>query len=356
MIRTWLNSKHGGQVPKGKIKDVLDEFLKDNKGEDVSYSSMNGTLKKVLSEGAQMEEGLDRVVPVLDPTKVKMEIIKVEDMDFPNFQLHNSGKPIDDLMSDHEKGGGLYGGTVTIVMGESGVGKSTILLDYLASVQKQNRKARVLYISSEMTKNDILFYHKKTPAIGQVPTLLLMDCVKDGTLSAVLNKAFTSDYDIILLDSFQDTLVKLKEAEGWRATAAESWLIGQMITAAEEKGCAILAIQHMTKGGTYVGSTYLKHATQAMMEIKFDISGHRYVEFTKNRRGGSAVGKRLYYSLDAAGEVQYDIDKFKEQEEMRNIERNDSIRRNDLTRGFDEMFKKREKKQEEEEPATVDEE
>jgi predicted ATP-dependent serine protease len=189
-----------------------------------------------------------------------------------------------------------------------------------------------------MTRNDILFYYKKTPAIGKVPTLLLMDYIANGQLSTVLEKTFNGKYDVIVLDSYQDVLVKLKEAQGWKSTYAESWLTNTMIDAAEKNGTAVLAIQHMTKGGTYVGSTYLKHATTAMLEIRFDLSGNRYIEFSKNRRGGSGVGKRLYYSLDATGSVVYDVQRFTETEVIREIESTESIRQSDLTRTFESIF------------------
>lgn len=346
-IREWLNAKHGGSVPTGKIKDILEAFLKDNKKSSVSYSSMNGVLKKVTAEGAPTEpEDTSDEPEVKKPFVFKT--IKVEDLDTPDFKLHKSGKPIDLLFSDHEEGGGIYGGTVNIVIGESGVGKSTVLLDMLASIEANTKGSKGLYISSEMTQNDISFYYKKTPSIGKVTTLLVMDYVKDNTLDEALDAAFNADYDIIILDSFQDVIVKLKEIKGWRANKAESWLIGKMIDASEKKGCAILAIQHMTKGGTYVGSTYLKHATQAMVEIKFDLAGNRYVEFDKNRRGGSATGKRLYYTL-VDGEVVYDMDRFKESEDMRQIERSESMRRVDLAGKFDDIFKRPVKKEGEEE-------
>jgi hypothetical protein len=111
-----------------------------------------------------------------------------------------------------------------------------------------------------------------------------------------------------------------------------------MIDAAEKSGCAVLAIQHMTKGGQYVGSTYLKHATTAMLEIRFDLTGQRYIEFTKNRRGGSGTGKRLYYALDEEGKVVYDERRWKETEEMRHFETKETIRQHDLTSEFEKIF------------------
>ena len=337
IIRKYFNDKCGGIPPRGKVLDLHQEFLAQYTGpEEIAYSSFNGVLKKCQAEIEQPET--DQPYSVVPPKVIDVTPIKVEDMEFPSFGLFKTGKMIDQLFSDHEVGGGIYGGTVNIVIGESGVGKSTVMLDTLAEIVDLNPEARILYISSEMTRNDIMFYYKKTPAIGKVPTLLLMDYVKDGQLSGVLEKSFNGDYDIILLDSYQDVLVKLKEVHSWKSTKAESWLTNMMIDAAEKSGCAVLAIQHMTKGGQYVGSTYLKHATTAMLEIRFDLTGQRYIEFTKNRRGGSGTGKRLYYSLNEEGKVVYDERRWKETEEMRDFENKETIRQHDLTSEFEKIF------------------
>jgi len=348
VVRQWFNETHEGVVPKAKILDLFNVFDVVPKDEDISYGLFNGVIKKIQAEGHGASSvptpksvdtaGANTIGTIHSVVNSEPNIINVEDMEFPEFGLFKTGKKIDDLFSDHEEGGGLYGGTVNIVVGESGVGKSTVMLDLLASIVDQQPEAKILYISSEMTRNDIMFYYKKTPAIGKVPTLLLMDYVKNGQLSSVLEKSFNGDHDIILLDSYQDVLVKLKEVHGWKSTKAESWLTNMMIDAAEKCGNAVLAIQHMTKGGQYVGSTYLKHATTAMLEIRFDLAGQRYIEFSKNRRGGSGTGKRLYYKLDSTGAVVYDTARFAETEEMRSFENTETLRQQDLTREFENIF------------------
>lgn len=333
VVRQWFNDHKDGLVPaKTKVLDLFNEFQAETDA-DVSYGLFNGVLKKVIAEG---HVGASPAAAKRDSVETK--IMTVEDMEFPDFKLHKTNKKIDELFSDHEVGGGAYGGTVTIVIGESGVGKSTVLLDVLASIKDVNPDAKVLYVSSEMTKNDIGFYYKKTPAIGKVPTLLLMEHVKDGTIDIALEKEFNAGHDIILLDSYQDVVVKLKEALNWKSTKAESWLTNMMIEAAEKNGAAVLAIQHMTKGGQYVGSTYLKHATTAMMEMMFDITGQRYIEFSKNRRGGSAVGKRLYFKLDEKGNVVYDASRYEETKSLMALEEKETIRQADLNKKFEDMF------------------
>lgn len=339
-VRTWLNENMDGRVPANyKVVDIFRKFQTDCP--DLSYGLLNCTLKKVVEEGH-----VSTVTPidgdsVVNDTPIDAKIVNIEDMDFPDFKLHKSGKKIDTLMSDHEEGGGTYGGTANIVIGESGVGKSTVLLDLLASIKAENPDARMLYISSEMTRNDLYFYYKKTPSIATVPTLLLMDYVKTGKLDRILKQTFNDGYDIIILDSYQDIIVKLKEVHGWKSTFAESWLTNMMIDAAEKQGAAVFAIQHMTKGGQYVGSTYLKHATTAMLEMYFDDAGQRYLTFSKNRRGGSMVNKRLYFNLDKNGNVIYDDERFNETEELRDIEKTETIRQADLSRMFDETFLKK---------------
>jgi predicted ATP-dependent serine protease len=162
-VREWLNQNMDGAIPiKTKVIDVFRKFELDHP--EISYGCLNGTMKKAIAEGHSTTESTSSSEPA---KPIDLNIMAVEDMDFPNFKLYKTGKMVDDLMSDHEEGGGVYGGTVNIVIGESGVGKSTILLDALASVQEQNPEAKVLYISSEMTKNDIKFYHQRHQQSGR---------------------------------------------------------------------------------------------------------------------------------------------------------------------------------------------
>lgn len=341
-VREWLNKSMNGKIPiNAKVIDIFRKFEVDHP--ELSYGLLNSTIKKVIAEGHSYNPKKDSIVNATDISapeeKIEAEIVNIEDMEFPEFSLHKTGKKLDELFSDHEDGGGLYGGTVNIVVGESGVGKSTVLLDMLASIKKNDPDCKILYVSSEMTRNDILFYYKKTPAIAKVPTLLLMDYVKTGQLDQVLRQTFNDGHHIIVLDSYQDVVVKLKEVQKWKSTFAESWLTNMMIDAAEKQGTAVLAIQHMTKGGKYVGSTYLKHATTAMLEMMFDDAGLRYIMFSKNRRGGSNVNKRLYFTLEKeTGNILYDKDRFDETEELRDIENAESIRQVDLSRKFEEVF------------------
>jgi predicted ATP-dependent serine protease len=211
-----------------------------------------------------------------------------------------------------------------------------VTLDILSKIKKEQPDAKILYISSEMTRNDLYFYFQKTPIIANVPTLLVMDYVA-GRFDQVLEETMNGDYDVILIDSHQDIIVKLADILGWKSTKAQTWLTNLIIDAADRHGKTIFAIQHMTKGGQYVGSTYLKHATTSMMEIKFDDAGRRYVEFSKNRRGGSLVNKRLYYSLEN-GEVVWDETAWTQEHEASKLASAEKARKQELESRFNDLF------------------
>lgn len=347
-VRNFFERHHNGRVPNLTVQQLYTQFMTQEADcTGISYGLFNGVIKKL-----RFETG-DSLVPgpgqstVARPTAEAQadadveisdepEIFEIGAMDFPDFKKFLTGSVFDKLMSDHDEEGGVFAGTANIVIGESGVGKSTITLDLLAKIKQKQPDAKVLYISSEMTRNDLYFYYRKMPIIETIPTLLIMDYLM-GRFDKTLEKAINGDYDVILIDSHQDIIVKLKDVLGWKSTKAETWLTNLIIEAADKKGKAIFAIQHMTKGGQYVGSTYLKHATTSMMEIRKDEAGRRYAEFTKNRRGGSLVGKRLYYSL-VEGEVKWDENAWRQENVVADLAEQESDRRQRLEGEFNSLF------------------
>ena len=333
-IREWYNQNFDRYPVNSKMTDLWEKLKREVTDTNISYGMLNGIMKDIKDESVQVEEQTNQE----KLEKAVNSVVEINQLDFPNFQLLRTGTFIDALLSDHEEEGGLYTGTVTIVVGESGVGKSTVMLDVLANIKQANPDANILYVSSEMTRNDIYFYKQKTPIIGDIPTLLMMDYIKTGNMDQVIEQvAFNGDYDVVLLDSFQDMVVKFKDVLGWKATYAETWLTNVMIDAADKMGIAVLAIQHLTKGGTYVGSTYLKHATTAMLEFRFDSEGARYLEFSKNRRGGGNINKPLYYTLEN-GKIKYDKARFEGTQVAKQIESTELERKQQAEETFNQLF------------------
>lgn len=301
LVRQWFAEHHESKVPVTLSVQELYQGFRDSEQEsgleyNVSYGLFNGVVKKMRTE-------LPGQINVTIQTEaVQPQILDIGQMSFPEFRRWKTNSLLDQMFSDHDAAGGILSGTANIVVGESGVGKSTVMLDILAKIKWAEPQAKVLYISSEMTRNDLFFYYQKNPAIASVPTLLLTDYLH-LRFDQMLESVIRGDHDIILIDSYQDVVVKMTDVLGWKSNRAATWLTNLLIESADKLGKTIFAIQHMTKSGTYVGGTYLKHATTAMMEIRKDEHGRRYATFSKNRRGGSAVDLRLYYKLESGSVI-----------------------------------------------------
>lgn len=346
LVRRFFTEHHAGVIPIDQtVQQLYSQFMANTEDADVSYGLFNGVVKKlrrgfnaIVPTGRNQTPLGSGIVESDEPDVVEpAHVIEIGQMPFPNFKRYRTGGLVDQLLSDHTEDGGLYSGTANIVVGESGVGKSTVMLQILAMIKREQPDARILYISSEMTRNDLFFFYAKMPIIGTVPTLLLMDYIM-GRFDIVLKDTINSDdYDIILLDSYQDTIVKMADVLGWKSTRAATWLTNMIIEAADKNGKAIFAIQHLTKGGQYVGSTYLKHATTSMMEMRFDEAGRRYVEFSKNRRGGSNINRKLYYSL-VNGELVWDEVAWNQEIEASTLAASESSRRSSLESKFNDLF------------------
>ena len=252
------------------------------------------------------------------PTKVKqinsnfnveLNLVKMQDVTFNDdlFIPTKTKTIVDSLLSTE---GGLFPGTNTVVIGDPGVGKSTVLLDWIADMQKQGKK--VLFISGEMNDIDMYGYVKRFPKFGSLPILFMQDyndCPKQA-VEQVLNQG----YDIVLMDSWAEVTAMVKDQMGWARNKVESWLLDLLekhnkANNKANKNTAFICIQQMTKAGEFAGSNRIKHMTTAMAALRFDGRGRdaeRYLEFEKNRRG--SLGDKIYFSLHRGGCVDYSFE------------------------------------------------
>lgn len=247
---------------------------------------------------------------------VRMNTASVDPKMFERFP---TGKPIDKIISDD---GGVMRGTVIMAIGDPGVGKTTITNDVLSDIQVLYPDANILFVSSEEGLIDRAYNHRKSPKTGETLILFLGDV--DNKVQ-VLEETFREGWDIILVDSFKDVQDKIQaENPGMTINEAEAWLLNQMVDCSHGSNdkkiyTTFICIQQVTKGKEFVGSNALKHNTTAMMEVRFskEYPGQRYVVFTKNRRCGEHVGKKLYYTFDKTSkELVYSEEPFLDQLEI----------------------------------------
>lgn len=237
---------------------------------------------------------------------MKSLLVKMDDLQFNGdlFRPMKTRRMVDRLFSSE---GGIMPGTNLVVTGDPGVGKSTVLLDILADLQKEGKK--VLFISGEMNAIDMYGYVKRFPKFGKLPILFLGDHV-DNNPQQVIENVLQEGFDVVLIDSWAEvTEVVADGAPGYASKKKiDNWMLNLMETHNKglnkgENNTSFLVIQQVNKDGSFAGSNRIKHMTTGMFHIRFNKEGGRYMYFSKNRRGGES--NKFFFSLAGQNQVMW---------------------------------------------------
>ena len=274
-------------------------------------------------------------------SKLNNRLTKISNVKFAKglFDAHKTNTPLDGLFSID---GGVPKATNWMVVGDPGVGKSTVTLDIIANAKKSGSK--VLFISAEMSPVDLKLYVDRYPKFGDLDIFFPQEIQDNESPKAILEEVLNDGYDVVLIDSFIELQATIQEADKMTRNRAEKWLLDLMYqqNLGQNKGkkyTSFLNIQQVNKGGTFVGSNKLKHMTTGMMEIRFVdtvTQDERYVVFSKNRRGH--VGKQMFFNLAATGDVTYDTERFKKSESLKQLKKKEKemVKKDGLQ--FDALF------------------
>ena len=226
----------------------------------------------------------------------KITTIKMKDIKFdPSlFRPMKSGRIIDAHFSSQK---GLMKGTNYAIVGDPGIGKTTVMLDMLADLQRKGKK--VLFISGEMNQIDMFGYVKRYPKFGDVPILFMGDHTEDNNLEVIEN-ILSEGWDVVLIDSMAEVQNAVVDThKGWMSSKkAETELLNvfekhNLGQNDSNTNTSFLVIQQVTKGGEFAGSNRFKHMMTGMAHMKWTKEGDRTFFFSKNRRGGD-MSVRLF--------------------------------------------------------------
>lgn len=275
------------------------------------------------------------------PEVVKMRDVRFDPDLFKNFM---SGTVLDELLCSYK---GLPKGVNYMVIGDPGVGKTTIVLDLLANIQQRQPSAKVLFISAEMNEIDLAIYVQRFPKFQDLNILFIeADFDENDTHSLeTIEEVLQQGWDVVAVDSFYELQGIIKEEENITMKKAESILLSiiKKQNKAENDShlnTTFLTIQQVTKTGIFIGSNRLKHSITAMLELRLEnpknIYSDRYAVFSKHRRGD--VGVRLYYDLSVTGDVFYNEEKFQQDKQLRKMQSNVAQSLRSFAEKFDSMF------------------
>jgi DNA repair protein RadA/Sms len=182
---------------------------------------------------------------------------------------------IDEL--DRVLGGGLVEGSVVLLGGDPGIGKSTILLQCLALISRQHE---VLYVTGEESPQQISMRARRLNLPADRLKLLSSTCVEEIILQAgALRPA------IMVIDSIQTIFSdSLPSAPGSVTQTRES--TAMLVRFAKQANVAIFLVGHVTKEGQLAGPRVLEHMVDTVLYFEGDASTrYRVIRAVKNRFG-----------------------------------------------------------------------
>lgn len=182
---------------------------------------------------------------------------------------------------DRALGGGFVAGSATLIGGDPGIGKSTLLLQ--AAAQVAARGLPVAYISGEEATDQVRLRARRL-GIGGAPVLLaaatsvrdILTTLGEGTTPA-----------LVVIDSIQTMHSDL--IEGAPGTVSQVRASAQeLIRFAKESGSALVLVGHVTKDGSIAGPRVLEHMVDTVLSFEGERSHqYRIMRATKNRFGGT---------------------------------------------------------------------
>ncbi|HUW25954.1 MAG TPA: DNA repair protein RadA [Gallionella sp.] len=192
---------------------------------------------------------------------------------------------------DRVLGGGLVQGAVVLIGGDPGIGKSTLLLQVLAHLSKQQN---TLYVSGEESSQQIALRAKR----------LMLDARDLRLLPEIqlekIQAAITQDKpDIVVIDSIQTVYSEqLTSAPGSVAQVREC--AAQLTRIAKSSNITIILVGHVTKEGALAGPRVLEHIVDTVLYFEGDThSSFRLIRAFKNRFG--AVNELGVFAMTEKG-------------------------------------------------------
>lgn len=174
-------------------------------------------------------------------------------------------------------GGGIVAGSVNLIAGQPGIGKSTLLLQLADAVAKRHP---VLYVSGEESGHQIGLRAERL-GVGSKQLQLATSTSADDIAATIA----TNDFELVVVDSIQTIAAAgIASAAGSVAQITNSTQL--LIQTAKQGKTAVILVGHVTKEGSIAGPKVLEHVVDVVLQLEGDRYGaFKVLRATKNRFG-----------------------------------------------------------------------
>ncbi|HUD05430.1 MAG TPA: DNA repair protein RadA [Candidatus Saccharimonadales bacterium] len=178
---------------------------------------------------------------------------------------------------DNLLGGGIVPGSMLLIAGQPGIGKSTLLLQLANAVAKQND---VLYVSGEESAHQLGLRAKRL-GTHEKKLQISVSMITDDISSTIESGKFK----LVIVDSIQTVICRaLSSAPGTVTQISVSAQL--MMSAAKTSNTAVIVVGHVTKEGSIAGPKVLEHMVDVVLQLDGDsYGGFKILRASKNRFG-----------------------------------------------------------------------
>lgn len=180
---------------------------------------------------------------------------------------------------DRVLGGGLVEGSVVLLAGEPGIGKSTLLMQLCGALGKERR---ILYVSGEESRPQLKMRAQRLGTSGEQILLLT-----ETDLDTILAEYDRIRPEILIADSIQTIYSQTASSAPGSVTQVRE-CAGSLIQRAKADGTAVIIVGHVNKEGGIAGPKVLEHMVDAVLYFEGERSQpHRIIRAIKNRYGST---------------------------------------------------------------------
>ena len=191
---------------------------------------------------------------------------------------------------DRTLGGGLVDGSVVLIGGDPGIGKSTLILQALAVINSTNS---TLYVSGEESAEQV---SERAIRLEIKEDILF---ISETHLEKILKLSKDVQPKVIVIDSIQTMVTDISTSAPGSVTQVRD-CAAQLTQYAKQTNTVLLLIGHVTKGGALAGPRILEHMVDAVLYFEGDPGGrYRIIRAVKNRFG--AVNEISVFAMGEKG-------------------------------------------------------